>query len=121
MTVKTTKNQLEGIVLLLSILIEENKPASILEKLILSLVMNLFQKLRKKTEAVIYPKSGYSVKMTDLEAMALHTFYKSIWVDSDAYTYEAIKLERIIKEIDQQYGGIINIDPGNRRLASGTS
>lgn len=119
MTVKTTKDQLEAIVLLLSILIEENKPTSVLEKLILSLVMNLFQKLRKKTEAVIYPKSGYSIKMTDMEAMALHTFYKSIWIDAEAYTYEAINLERVVKQIDQQYGGIININPGNRRLAEG--
>lgn len=119
MTVKTTKNQLEAIVLLLSILIEENKPTTIQEKFILTPVLNLFQKLRRKTEAVIYPKSGYSMNMTDMEAMGLHIFYKRVYVDREAYTYEAINLERIIKLIDQQYGGIININPGNRRLAEG--
>lgn len=119
MTVKTSRDQLEGIVLLLSILIEENKPRTVLERMVTILVMNLFQKLRKKTEAVIYPKSGYSVNMTDLEAMALHTFYKSIYVDQEAYTYEAINLERVVKQIDQEYGGIINVHPGNRRLAQG--
>lgn len=119
MTVRTTRDQLEGIVLLLSILIEENRPRSISERLILSLVVSLFQKLRKKTEAVIYPKSGYSVNMTDVEAMALHVFYRSVFVNSEAYTYEAINLERVIKQIDQEYGGIINIDSGNRRLAQG--
>lgn len=119
MTVKTTRTQLEAVVLLLSILIEENKPTNVLEKLILSLVMALFQKLRKKIESITYPKSGWSVNMTDLEAMALHAFYKSIWVDNEAYTYEAIQLERIIKQIDQKHGGIININPGNRKLAEG--
>nr|WP_067054118.1 hypothetical protein [Mucilaginibacter sp. L294] len=122
MTFKPNRCQLDGLELLLRVLLNENKPDNIAERLVYSHVAKAYNKIRAKTEAVFIGKSTWQFSLTDQEAWALHVFFYNVTVDFVAYHYEVLTLQSIINQIDQMYHGQINpTNYTNRGLAAGTS
>lgn len=121
MTIKTTKPQLEGIELILKVLLADNQPANIAEQLVYNHVFKAYTKIRAKIESSYAPRSGYAVSLTDQEALALHVFYENVHIYHAAYQYEALQLQTVFNQINQQYGHINQTDQRNRGLATGTS
>ncbi len=106
MIIKTNRDQLEGVVLLMSELLVDNQPSDIAELLVFSLVKDAYAKMRAKTETIMAPRSGYSINLTDLQAMALYIFLQNVSIPQSRYQYEAIQIQSISDKIHQQYGVI---------------
>jgi hypothetical protein len=121
MNFKTNKSQLDGIELLLRVLLNNNQPTNIAEQLVYSHVSKAYTKVRAKTETPFVGKGTWSIALTDQEAWALHVFYENVRIDFVAYQYEALTLQSIFNQIDQNYGQTIRTNYTNRGLAAGTS
>lgn len=121
MRIKLQRSQLEGIELLLGVLITDNPPTNVAERLVFDHVFALYGKIRAKVESLMPPRSGWSLSLTDFEAMAFYVFYQNVYVPTESYRYEALQLQKIFNEIDlQNYGRPAKTNLGNRGLATGT-
>lgn len=120
MLIKLERPQLEGIELLLGIMINENPPANVAERLVFDHVFSFYAKVRAKVETLIPKRAGWSVTLTDFEAMAFYVFYQNVFVDDARYVYEAIQLQQIFNLIDHQdYGRPAKTNLRPRELAEG--
>ncbi len=104
MVIRVTQNQLYGVSLILSRMIEAYSPENMEEKLVLGLVLKAYKKISKKTLTQLTPRSGWSFNLTDEEAMALHVFLEHAEIPDVLYQYEAIQIRSISDKIHQQYG-----------------
>lgn len=121
MKFKANKCQTEALELVLRVLLEENQPADVAESLVYEIVFKAYTKIRAKVEALIAPRSGWGVSLTDQEAKALYVFYQQrVNPYLPGYAYEMIQLRTLYEQIDQQYGRITPTNSRFRTLASGT-
>lgn len=100
MKIKLNRAQLEGVELLLRVLLNDNKPSNMAERLVYEIVFKLYQKIRAKAEVIGCPRSGYGLSLTSQEAMAYYIYYQNVVIDTTAYTYEALQMQRVFNEID---------------------
>jgi hypothetical protein len=103
MTVKNTQAQMDAIVQLLGILLTENEPQNIAEKLVYNIVFKLYQKFRAQSEMLKLKAKGYSLNLNDNEALALYVFVQNVHIPTAQYQYEALQLTRVFNEIDKQH------------------
>jgi len=106
MKIKTKRNQLEAIVLLLTVLLNAYPPKSMIEKLIYSIVNKTFNKLRVKSESLGCPQSGWGFLLTDQEAWALYSFLTRVYLPVEEYSYEVHEINLLISQINKEHGSI---------------
>lgn len=117
MKMKTTRQQLEAVELALRLMLSENKPTNPAEKLIYDIVYKLYCRVRMRVERITPTKSGWSLKLTEQEALALHVFVTNYPMPV-GYTYEELQIDTIYYKIDQEYGKLICGDSQYRMLAT---
>lgn len=107
MRIKNSQDQMLGIVLLLGVLVNNQKPSNIAEKLVYNIVFKVYQKYRLQAEnnALKLRKTanGYTLCLTDNEAMALYAYLHLVTIPEKQYQYEAIQMLRLCNEIEKQY------------------
>lgn len=104
MIIKTNKSQLDAVSLLLGVLVTENKPTNIAEKLVYNIVKNAYNKIRSKSEMLGCPRSGYKISLTDNEALAIHVFLNNIHIPEKLYPYESIQINSMNNQIYEAHG-----------------
>ena len=104
MTFKTTKDELEGLELLLRVAVHNHKPDSMEGKLIQGLVQKVSEKLTAKVIRAQFASKGYTFKLNDEQVMALYIFHKNVLVHMiDTYTYEVNTMRKYYNQIDKNY------------------
>lgn len=94
---------MEAIVLLLGMLVNENKATNIAEKLVYNIVFKVYQKFRAQSELLKWKQKGFSLSLNENEAFALYVFLQNVSLPIAEYQYEALQLTRVLNEIDKQY------------------
>lgn len=107
MRVKCSQGQMEGVVLLLGVLVNSQTPSNIPEKLVYNIVFKVYQKYRLQAEnnnlKLRKTTNGYTLCLTDNEALALYAYLQHVTIPQAQYQYEAIQMLRISNEIEKQY------------------
>jgi len=106
MTIPTTKSQLDGLVLILNEIINLNQPAKhdMGAKVVFFHVQTAFNKMRIKSERLASSKAGYSISLTDQEAMCLCLFLQNVHIPAERYHYESIQVQSISDSIHAIHG-----------------
>ncbi len=104
MRIKLTKMQLDGVAVILNELVNHNKPVNMAEKLVYHFVKSIYNKIRVKSESLTVPRSGWSISLTDQEAISLYLFLNQVYIPVERYNYEHIQLLSICSEIEKQHG-----------------
>lgn len=104
MRVKLTKMQLDGIALILAELVLHNKPNDMAERLVYHHVKTAFNKIRQRSEMLSAGKTGWSITLTELEAISLYLFLHQVYIPAERYNYEHIQLISICGQIEKVYG-----------------
>jgi hypothetical protein len=106
MKIKLNKSKLEALDILLSMMIRVHKPSNIADRLVHSLVTEVWKKVSiKLTKSVSEYKVRHTLTISDTEAMALHIWYHRYISDDymDSYQYESLVCRNIVNEIDREY------------------
>ncbi|WP_336834050.1 hypothetical protein [Sphingobacterium siyangense] len=103
------RSQLEAVELILRLMMQENKPENPAEKLVYDIVYKLYCRIRSRIEQIVANKNGWSIKLGEQEALAMHVFISNFPVPV-GYTYESLQLDMIYYDLDRQYGGTVYRD-----------
>lgn len=106
MKIKLNKAKLEALDVLLSMMIRMHRPGNIADKLVHSLVVEIWKKVSiKRTKSVSDYRIKHTLTISDTEAMALHIWYHQ-YIGEDyleSYQYESLVCRNIVDEIDKEY------------------
>lgn len=107
MRIRNSQDQQLGIVLLLGVLVTNQKPNSIAEKLVYNIVFKVYQKYRQQAEnnnlKLRKSANGFSLCLNENEALALYAYLQLVTIPAEQYHYEAIQMLRVCNEIERQY------------------
>jgi len=117
MKVKTNRQQLEAVELIIRLMLDEHKPSNPAEKLVYDIVYKLYSRIRTRVEKTTATKDGWSIKLGEQESLALHVFISNFTIPS-GYVYEEIQLQTIYNHLDQEYGRLIGTNSHHRKLAT---
>lgn len=117
MKVKMTRQQLEGLELIIRIMLTENKPIDPATKLIYDIVYKFYAKIRQRIERIAATKEGWSIKFGEQEALAMHVFISNYPIPT-GYLYEELQLDIVYRQLDQEYGRLICTDSEYKTVAS---
>lgn len=117
MKLKTTRNQLEAIELIVRLMLQLNKPNNPAEKLVYDIVYKAYCRIRTRVERIASTKHGWSLKLADQEALAMHVFICNSHVPS-GYDYERLQLETMYTNLQKEYGEPVYRDQSYSMLAS---
>ena len=101
MTLKLTQQKAEALKYLFEQKINPEEPENIAERLIKTLMWQVYKKLRSHLEGKLKPR-GYSVQLTDVEAMAFHVYFQNMHLGT-GWIYEQTLIDSQLLEIDKQY------------------
>ena len=108
MKLKLTKNQLEGLIMLLRFYIIY-EPNTILMSLLNDLVEKLLDRLINKRKKILAShKNEISLTLNDVEAKAFYSWYANMspHLDAKNFHYEKGLADKIFNQIDKHYAGI---------------
>lgn len=117
MKVKMTRQQLEAVELIISKMLEFNKPNNPAEKLIYDIVYRWYSRIRERVERATATKEGWSIRFNEQQSLAVHVFITNFEVPI-GYTYEELQLNTIYGQLDQEYGRLTCTDSECRTLAT---
>lgn len=116
MKTQTTKEQLDGLVLILTVMLNENSPKDIAEDLVYEHVVTAYNKLRVRSEKNA-PRDRYKVSLTDQEARALFLFIQSVYVSDVLYPFETIQIQLLSDQIHHKYAKVKRIGQAPQSLS----
>jgi hypothetical protein len=101
MTLKLTHNQAFALMHLFDKVINPQLPEDVAERLVKELMYKVYKKLRSVLEAKIKPR-GYSLALTDLEAMAFYVYFQNRYL-GPGWFYEQTVVDAQLAELDREY------------------
>lgn len=100
MTLKLTYQQAEALKRLFDTVINPELSCDVAERLVKTLMFQVYKKLRNKLESKI--KDGYSLALTDTEAMAFYVYFQQRDLGT-GWTYEQTMIDAHLIELNKQY------------------
>jgi len=120
MKLKTTRSQLEGLELIIRVMLQTNIPNDPAEKLIYDIVYKAYCRIRTRVERIASTKHGWSFKLADQEALAMHVFISNATVPPIGYDYEKMQLQSMFTNIHDEYGQPVYRNQSYSMLATGS-
>jgi len=101
MTIKLTQQQAQALKVLFDQVINQEHPLDVAEKLVKTIMWQVYKKLRNKLESKTHT-AGYSLPLNDTEAMAFYVYFQNRSLGK-GWIYEQSFIDAQLVELDKQY------------------